>query len=130
MNQQFGPLLYTISIWALPAIIAITFHEAAHGFAARMLGDDTAWRLGRAVFNLLPLPPLDGGRIAVGLLPNALASPLARLERYGMIILIGLLFILPMIGAQIGLDLNVVSQSIATVTDAVISVILRITGHS
>ena len=39
MNQQFGPLLYTISIWALPAIIAITFHEAAHGFAARMLGD-------------------------------------------------------------------------------------------
>jgi hypothetical protein len=31
MNQQFGPLLYTITIWALPAIIAITFHEAAHG---------------------------------------------------------------------------------------------------
>ena len=43
-----------------------------------------------AVFNMFPLPPLDGGRIAVGVLPDALASPLARLEPYGMLILIGL----------------------------------------
>jgi Zn-dependent protease len=57
MNQQFGPLLYMISIWALPAIVAITFHEAAHGFAARLFGDDTAWRLGRVTFN--PLRHID-----------------------------------------------------------------------
>ena len=57
MDQQFGPLLYMISIWALPAIVAITFHEAAHGFAARLLGDDTAWRLGRVTFN--PLRHID-----------------------------------------------------------------------
>jgi hypothetical protein len=57
MNQQFGPLLYTISVWALPAIIAITFHEAAHGFVARLLGDDTAWRLGRVTFN--PIKHID-----------------------------------------------------------------------
>src|SRR2546429_4009384 len=57
MAQQFGPLLYMISIWALPAIVAITFHEAAHGFAARLLGDDTAWRLGRVTFN--PLKHID-----------------------------------------------------------------------
>jgi hypothetical protein len=56
--------------------------------------------------------------------------PACPLEPYGMMILIGVLFIPPMIGAQLGLDFNVVSQSIATVTDAVISVILRITGHS
>jgi Zn-dependent protease len=229
MNQQFGPLLYMISIWALPAIVAITFHEAAHGFAARLLGDDTAWRLGRvtfnpvkhidpvgtiflpavllllrspflfgyakpvpinfralrhprrdmvlvaaagpginialavvaallfhlvgylpgaaaqwaaenlknaliinvilAVFNLLPLPPLDGGRIAVGLLPDGLARPLARLEPYGMMILIGVLFILPMIGAQIGFDLSIVSHVIAVVTTEVVAVILRLTGY-
>jgi Zn-dependent protease len=82
-----------------------------------------------AVFNLLPLPPLDGGRIAVGLPPKALAAPLAGLEPYGMMILIGVLFILPIIGAQMGLDLNV-SQSIGTVTNAVIAIILRITGHA
>src|SRR5260221_14279402 len=57
MNQQLGPLLYVISIWALPAIVAITFHEAAHGFAARLFGDDTAWRLGRVTFN--PLRHID-----------------------------------------------------------------------
>ena len=69
------------------------------------------------------------GRIAVGMLPGALASPLARLEPYGMIILIGLLFILPMLGAQLGVDLSIVSRAIATSTDAIIGAILRLTGH-
>jgi Zn-dependent protease len=44
------------------------------------------------VLNLLPLPPLDGGRIAVSLLPMRLARPFAQIERYGFIILIILLF--------------------------------------
>jgi Zn-dependent protease len=61
-----------------------------------------------AVFNMIPLPPLDGGRVAVGLLPDFLAIPLARSERYGLLILIGLLFILPMLGEQLHMDLNVV----------------------
>ena len=63
-----------------------------------------------AVFNLFPLPPLDGGRIAVGLSPNVLARQLARLEPYGMMILIGLLIFLPLVGSQFGLDLNFVSR--------------------
>ncbi len=206
MDFDLSGMLYSASTWVLPVLIAITFHEAAHGYVAWRLGDDTAYRRGRvtfnplrhvdpvgtvilpaalflmsapflfgwakpvpvafhrlrqprrdmvlvaaagpginlalaavsallfhfvahlpdtvglwlalclarsilinlilAIFNMLPLPPLDGGRIAVGLLPRELALPLARLERFGMLIIIGLVFLLPMLGRQVGLDLN------------------------
>ena len=46
-----------------------------------------------AIFNLIPIPPLDGSRIAVGLLPSHLISPYLSLERYGFIIIFGLLWI-------------------------------------
>ena len=49
--------LYTVSVWVLPLVIAITFHEAAHGFVAHHFGDNTAWELGRVSFN--PLKHID-----------------------------------------------------------------------
>jgi Zn-dependent protease len=83
-----------------------------------------------AIFNLLPLPPLDGGRIAVGVLPNALAMPLARLEPYGVMIVIGVLFFLPLLGAQFGINLNVVWQLVERATNVIIEAILRLTGNA
>ena len=82
-----------------------------------------------AVFNLFPLPPLDGGRILVGILPKAAAASVARLEPYGMVILVGLLIVLPLLGAQLGIDLNVVSRAVAISTSAVIEAILHVTGN-
>jgi Zn-dependent protease len=82
-----------------------------------------------AIFNLIPIPPLDGGRIAVGLLPNALAWPLSRLEPYGMLILIGILIVIPMLGTQFGLSLDVISAVVRSVTGFVIRSILVLTGN-
>ena len=222
--------IYGLSVWVLPLIIAITFHEAAHGFVAHALGDNTAYDRGRvsfnplkhidpfgtlilpamlllahspflfgyakpvpvnfralrnpridmvwvalagpatnialalvaalafhilgflpantsqwvadnlknallinvvlAVFNMLPIPPLDGGRVAVGLLPRPLGAALARLEPFGMLILIGILILLPVAGSQFGLNLDIISTILRTVTGYVIQVLLVVTGNA
>ncbi len=196
-------MITAFALAAVPAILAITLHEAAHGYAAWALGDDTAKRMGRlslnplahvdrvgtillpgfllisqlltighvnfmfgwakpvpvaawsfknprrgmmivaaagplmnfglawlagllihvlpllpiasgdivselignfiivnlvlGLFNLLPIPPLDGGRIIVGLLPEALATAWAKLERFGIVIVLLALFVLPQV---------------------------------
>jgi Zn-dependent protease len=60
--------IYLATTWIIPVLIAITFHEAAHGFVAHLLGDDTAWRLGRVSFN--PLKHIDP--VGTVLLPGIL----------------------------------------------------------
>jgi Zn-dependent protease len=190
--MDIAQLIQTVAIYALPVLFAITVHEAAHGYAARHLGDDTAWKMGRVtlnpmahidpvgtilmplllyfatsgaflfgyakpvpvrfgnlrnpkrdmiwvalagpganfvqallwgvlfyllqmagveevffygmckagvtmniglgVFNLFPLPPLDGGRIMVGLLPVRQAMAFSRIEPYGFFIVIALVY--------------------------------------
>src|SRR3954468_13028972 len=68
---QLPNMLYLASIWVIPLVIAITFHEEAHGFVARFLGDETAWKLGRVSLN-----------------------PIKHIDPFGTILLPGLLLLL------------------------------------
>jgi Zn-dependent protease len=79
---------------------------------------------------MIPLPPLDGGRVLVGLLPRPLALRVAGLERWGMFILIAVLFILPMVGRELHTDLNVVAWLITWPFIELLEGILWLTGSS
>ncbi len=59
-----------------------------------------------ATLNMLPLPPLDGGRVICGLLPLRASQKYNRIEPYGIFILVGVIFILPMLGNVLGLNIN------------------------
>ena len=82
-----------------------------------------------AIFNMIPLPPLDGGRVVTGLLPHRLAVQYALLERYGMLIIIAIIALPPLIVAQIGRDLSVISWILGPPVLYVIQTIGLLTGH-
>jgi len=77
---------------------------------------------------MIPIPPLDGGRVAVGLLPKYFSYQLAKLERYGLFIIIGALFILPLIGKQVGIPLEPIHWFIKYGSNFLLSIIITLTG--
>lgn len=103
-----GPLanLILATLSALLFHVTTLFPDPAALWLQDTLANSVFLNLILAVLNLLPLPPLDGGRIAVGVLPLSLAVPLAKMERYGLILLIAAFFLLPYAGRAFGVNLS------------------------
>ena len=121
-----GPLtnVFLAFVSALLFHLVQWFPEILQPFLSEMLRISIRMNCVLAVFNMLPLPPLDGGRVAVGLLPDALARPLSRVEPYGFIILLGLLA-LP---ALLGLPFSILGVLISGPVKFLSSLIATITG--
>jgi Zn-dependent protease len=80
-----------------------------------------------ACFNMLPIPPLDGGRVVTGLLPVRYAIRFAQLERYGLLIVMGI-FLVPFVAGQAGFDFNPLAMVLWPVVQTVHGFVLVLTG--
>jgi Zn-dependent protease len=89
-----GANLFMAFLWALLLKFAVVMPENAYSLPlAEMARAGITVNAVLMLLNLLPIPPLDGGRIAVSLLPTGIAMRFAQLERYGLIILLALMFL-------------------------------------
>lgn len=102
--------------------------EAAGNWTLEILRNSLFLNVILFVFNLIPIPPLDGGRIAVGLLPVGPARRLAQVEKYGMLIIICVLIGLPWLGSLIGATIQPFAWVILPMVEALISGIAHLAG--
>ena len=103
-------------IWGAMFYINLRIFNGANEFLSAMASAGMSWNLVLAIFNLFPIPPLDGGRILVGLLPYRQARTLSSLESYGIFIVIGL--------SMLGILGPLWMQPLMTIAEIILSILL------
>jgi Zn-dependent protease len=105
-------LLAAISILLLLHLTPVV-PRLAQAWAFQNFQNSISINLILAVFNMLPIPPLDGGRILIALLPRSLSRELSKVEGFGTLVLLALLVFIPMLGNQLHRDFNFLAPIIA-----------------
>ncbi|HYK78151.1 MAG TPA: site-2 protease family protein, partial [Micropepsaceae bacterium] len=81
------------------------------------------------LFNLLPLPPLDGSKVIAAFLPESLVRPYIRFGRYGMVVLVLLVFVVPLFAARRGLNVDIFGWLVLRPADALTRTLLSLIGR-
>ena len=116
------------SISAILLRIALTQGQTSESPFVQVLMSSVYLNAILAVFNMLPLPPLDGSKVLAPFLPIQLARPYLAFERFGMIILLLLVFVAPMLAQRSGIDFDVFGLLVLDPAQAVVRAILSVVG--
>ena len=126
-----GPLMNFALAW----IAGLTAHgldllpQSTAEISAEFLDNFIIVNLVLGLFNLLPIPPLDGGRITVGLLPERIAMAWAKMERFGILVVLLVVFLIPEIARSLGVRFNPVQDGLNEILPWARYWVLKLSGH-
>jgi len=125
-----GPAMNFFLAWLGAVLLNLSGFrmDAEPGLVAQFLLDFIVVNLVLGLFNLLPIPPLDGGRIAVGLLPARLAQVWARLERLGIVVVLLVIFLLPRMLADFGIAFDPFGALLHNVVPWALRLVMSLAG--
>lgn len=126
-----GPAMNFLLAWlgAVGFYLLVVLPALAANLLGQMLTYFILANLVLGLFNLLPIPPLDGGRIVVGVLPAKLAAAYARLERMGILIVLLVFFLLPALLKGSGIAFDPIHAVLGRVLPAAANVVWFLAGH-